>query len=61
MSRRPPDRKTIIVSLVIGLLVIALVSLALGGTSLIRLIRLLVVYGAAFLILLYVFQAMRRR
>jgi len=61
VSRRPPDRKTIIVSLVIGLLVIALVSLALGGTSLIRLIRLLVVYGAAFLILLYVFQAMRRR
>jgi hypothetical protein len=61
LKYRAPDRKTIFIYLVVGLLVVALVSLALGGGGWFRLARLLVTYGAAFLLLMYVFRAMRRR
>ena len=55
---RAPDRKTVIVYLLLGLLIVAAVSLALGG-SWFRVARLLVVYGGAFLLLLCVLHALR--
>jgi hypothetical protein len=60
MSRRPPDTRAIVVFLLIGLLIVALVSLAFGGAGWFRLVRLLVVYGGAFLLLLYIFRVLRR-
>ena len=60
MSYRPPDRKTIVIYLVVGLLLVALVSLVLGGGGWLRAVRMLVIYGAAFLLLMYVFRVMRR-
>jgi hypothetical protein len=57
---RPPDRKTILVYLLIGLLIVALVSLAPGGGGWFRVLRLLVIYGGAFLLALYVFSVLRR-
>ena len=59
MSRRPPDRKTIIAYLLIGLLLVALISVILGG-SWFRILRLMLIYGGAFLVALYVFRVMRR-
>ena len=61
MSRRPPDRKTIALYLLVGLAIVALTSLALGSGGWFRVLRLLVVYGAVFLGLIYVFQRVRRR
>jgi hypothetical protein len=58
--RRPPDRKTIFIYLVLGLLIVAVVSLALGGGGWFRVVRLLVIYGGAFLLVLYVFRVLRR-
>lgn len=61
MSHRAPDRKTILVYLLIGLVIVAVVSLALGGGGWFRALRTLVIYGAAFLVFLYVLRVMRRR
>ena len=61
MSRRPPGRKTVLVYLFIGLLLVALASVLLGGAGWFRLVRLLLVYGVGFLLILYVFRTVRRR
>ena len=60
MSRRPPDTKTVLVYLVIGLLLVAIASILLGSGGWLRVVRLVVLYGAAFLLLMYVFRRMRR-
>ena len=61
MSRRPPDRKTIVIYLLVGLLLVALASVLFGGAGWFRLVRLLLVYGVGFLLILYVFRTVRRR
>ena len=61
MRYRPPDSKTIALYLLVGLVVVALVSLALGGGGWFRSVRLLLVYGGVFLLVLYVFRVLRRR
>ena len=46
--------------MVVGLVVVALVGLLLGGAGWFRIVRLLLIYGGAFLALMYLFWRMRR-
>jgi hypothetical protein len=47
--------------MVIGLVVLAVVSIVLGGVGWFRVVRLMVLYGAVFLAMMYLFGRMRRR
>ena len=60
MSRQRPDRKTVLTYMVVGLLLVAVVSLVLGGVGWFRVVRLMLIYGGAFLLLMYLFGRLRR-
>lgn len=59
--RQPPNRKVVIIYLLAGLVLVAGVSVLLGGATWFRVLRRLLIYGGAFLLLMYVFARMRRR
>jgi len=60
LSRQRPDRKTVLTYMVVGLLLVAVVSLVLGGVGWFRVVRLMLIYGGAFLLLMYLFGRLRR-
>ena len=60
-NRKPPDRKTVLIYLVVGLALVALASVLLGGSGGFGLARLLLIYGAAFLLLLWILGRARNR
>jgi hypothetical protein len=50
----------VLIYLLIGLVLVALVSVLLGGAGWVRVVRLLVLYGGVFLLALYVLGRWRR-
>ena len=60
MSQQPPSKKSIFVVLAIGLLLVAAVSLLLGNASWTDALKRLVLYGGAFLLLVFILQRSRR-
>ena len=61
MYRQPPGKKLALAYLLVGLLLVALVSLVLGGATWFRVLRLLLIYGVAFLLVAYVLGRLRSR
>ena len=61
MNYRPPNNKTILIYLVVGLLILAAAFAFLGGAGWFRVLRVLLIYGGVFLFILYVFRTVRRR
>jgi len=59
MYRQPPGKKLVLAYLLVGLLLVALASVVLGGATWFRLVRLLVIYGGAFLLVAYVLSRLR--
>jgi hypothetical protein len=60
LSQQRPARPAVLVYLLIGLVLVALVSVLLGGAGWVRVVRLLVLYGGVFLLALYVLGRWRR-
>jgi hypothetical protein len=49
----------VVAYLVVGLVLVALVSVVLGGAGWFRIVRLLLLYGGVFLLVMYVLGRMR--
>jgi hypothetical protein len=51
----------VLIYLVIGLVLLALVNVVLGGAGWFSVLRLMLIYGGVFLLLMYLFGRMRDR
>jgi hypothetical protein len=59
-QQQQPDRRSIFAVLAIGLVLVAVFSLIIGDSSASKVIERLVVYGGAFLLLVFVLDRSRR-
>lgn len=61
MRNPSPGKRTIFIYLAILLIVVALVTLVLGGTGWLRTVRILLIYAGVFLVTIYLLRRVRGR